>query len=75
MTDQRDERLIAAEQLLKDGSGYREAARTVHVSRGQLAQMFPGYGLSLADSARRARLARDFNAALRDAHTQRAAHD
>lgn len=55
------EQLAFAEQLLKDGAGYREAATTVHIGRKRLAQLLPGYGLSLTEAARKSRLIRDTN--------------
>ncbi|UVK59063.1 helix-turn-helix DNA binding domain protein [Microbacterium phage Cen1621] len=56
-TPTRAQRYAAAEKLLQDGSGYREAARTVGVDHGTLADHFPGYGLAPTERGERAQLA------------------
>ena len=48
-----EEQLATAHQLLLDGSGYAEAARTVGCAGSTLLRRFPGYGLTPTEAIQR----------------------
>jgi DNA-binding CsgD family transcriptional regulator len=53
--------LSRAESMLKDNSGYAQAALTLGVERKNLARRLPGYALSREESLERARMGQRFN--------------